>query len=79
MNVQELINHLKQFNPETKVMFSFVDHTDFQYKVDMSEDDVLLGDINSDHYFDDGGKVEDIYDDEDHYIGPEIVVFDLVI
>ena len=73
MTVKELINHLQQFNPETEVMFSLLDHTDFMYKVDLNEDDVVLGDVVSDHY--DGE--DELWDDEDNYIGPEVVLFNL--
>ena len=73
MNVQELINHLKQFNPETEVMFSHLDHTDFLYKINFYEEDVVLGDVLSDDF--DGDS--DFFDDEDNYCGPEVVLFNL--
>jgi len=73
MTVKELINHLQQFDSESKVMFSHVDHTDWNYKIEMTEHDVYTDDMLSDDYDDD----EDYFDDEDNYIGPEVVVFSL--
>ena len=45
MTVKELINHLQQFDSESKVMFSHVDHTDWNYKIEMTEHDVYTDDI----------------------------------
>jgi hypothetical protein len=73
MTVKELINHLQQFEQETEVMFSFVDHTDYNYKIDISEDDVLLGDPTSD----DSDLPDEMYNEEWDYIGPEVVLFTL--
>ena len=73
MTVKELIDHLSKFNPETKVMFSFLDDTDYLYKLDLNEEDVVLGDVVSDHY--DGE--DELWDDEDNYCGPEVVLFSL--
>lgn len=73
MTVKQLITHLQQFEQETEVMFSFTDHTDFLYKVNFYEEDVVLGDIVSDDY--DGDS--DLFDDEDNYCGPEVVLFEL--
>jgi len=73
MTVKELINHLQQFESETKVMFSHLDDTDFLYKINFYEEDVVLGDVVSDDF--DG--VSDFFDDEDNYCGPEVVLFNL--
>lgn len=73
MTVQELITHLQQFDSESKVMFSHLDHTDYMYKLDLREEDVVLGDVVSDHY---DGESE-LWDDEDNYCGPEVVLFNL--
>jgi len=73
MTVKELINHLQQFEQQTEVMFSFLDHTDFLYKVNFNEEDVVLGDVISDDY---DGEYE-LWDDEDNYCGPEVVLFTL--
>jgi hypothetical protein len=73
MTVKELINHLQQFEQETEVMFSYLDHTDFLYKVNFYEEDVVLGDVTSDDY---DGESE-LWDDEDNYCGPEVVLFTL--
>ena len=74
MTVKELINHLQQFESETEVMFSYLDHTDFLYKVNFYEEDVVLGDVISDEDYD--GESE-LFDDEDNYCGPEVVLFNL--
>jgi len=73
MTVKELINHLQQFNSETEVMFSHTDHTDYVSKINLYEEDVVLGDVVSDDY--DGD--EELWDDEDNYCGPEVVLFTL--
>ena len=73
MTVKELIDHLGKFEQQTEVMFSFLDHTDFLYKVNFYEEDVVLGDVISDDY--DGDS--DFFDDEDNYCGPEVVLFTL--
>ena len=73
MTVKELINHLKQFNPETEVMFSHLDHTDYNYKINMSEDDIFIGDPTSD----DSNLPDEMYNEEWDYIGPEVVLFNL--
>jgi hypothetical protein len=74
MTVKELIDHLGKFNPETEVMFSYLDHTDFLYKVSFYEEDVVLGDTLSDEEY----EVEsELFDNEDNYCGPEVVLFNL--
>jgi len=71
MTVQELINHLQQFNSETKVVFSHTDHTDWTYKIEMCEDDIFLGDMReADNY-------EDDFDEEDFDEEEEVVEFTL--
>jgi hypothetical protein len=74
MTVKELINHLQQFEQEAEVMFSHTDHTDFLYKVNFYEEDVVLGDVLSDDPYE--GESE-LFDDEDNYCGPEVVLFNL--
>ena len=73
MTVKELIDHLGKFDPQTKVMFSHTDDTDWTSKLDMEKKHVELGDIVSDDY--DGE--EELWDDDDEYIGPEVVLFNL--
>ena len=73
MTVKELINHLQQFVPETEVMFSYTDPTDYVSKINLYEEDVVLGDVVSDDY--DGDS--ELWDDEDNYCGPEVVLFEL--
>jgi hypothetical protein len=74
MTVKELIDHLGKFNPETKVMFSHTDDTDWTTKLDMKKKHVKLGDIVSDDYDDED---EELWDDNDKYIGPKVVLFNL--
>jgi len=74
MTVKELITHLQQFHQEAEVMFSHTDHTDFLYKVNFYEEDVVLGDVLSDEPYE--GESE-LFDDEDNYCGPEVVLFNL--
>jgi len=64
MTVQELINHLQQFNPNTQVMFSHNDHTDFLYKTNMSVNDVVDSgmDPNYEIMFDNKGLNEYLVD-----------------
>jgi hypothetical protein len=74
MTVKELIDHLGKFDPQTKVMFSHTDTTDWIVKLDMKKKNVKLGDIVSDDYDDED---EELWDDNGKYIGPKVVLFDL--
>jgi len=74
MTVKELITHLQQFDQEAEVMFSHTDHTDYLYKINFYEEDVVLGDVLSDEPYE--GESE-LFDDEDNYCGPEVVLFNL--
>jgi hypothetical protein len=78
MTVQELIEKLKTFNPETKVICSVTDPTDYTYKV--SVDDIRLDSPFDSNGFSgvDGSEMEDdLWDDEGNYIGEEVVTIDL--
>lgn len=79
MTVQELINKLQQFDPQTEVVCSIMDHTDWGYKLPINE--IELGDP-----YDEGGysaidnseiDYDTCYNDEDVYVGPKAVVIDL--
>ena len=74
MTVKELIDHLGKFDPQTKVMFSYTDTTDWTVKLDIKKKNVKLGDIVSDDEDDDD---EELFDDNGKYIGPKVVLFDL--
>ena len=74
MTVKELIDHLGKFDPQTKVMFSHTDDTDWTTKIYIKKKNVKLGDIVSDDEDDD---VEELFDDNDKYIGPKVVLFNL--
>jgi hypothetical protein len=84
MTVKELIDKLQQFDPETEVVCSVMDHTDFGYKVPIGK--IELGDP-----YDEGGYsaidnsemdwdkcyFENENMSEVKYVGPECVVIDL--
>jgi hypothetical protein len=79
MTVQELINKLQQFDPQTEVVCSIMDHTDWGYKLPINE--IELG-----NPYDEGGysaidnsemDYDICYNDEDEYVGPKAVVIDL--
>mgnify|MGYP000046991259 CR=1 FL=1 len=72
MTVKELIDHLGKFDPQTKVMFSHTDTTDWTVKLDIKKKNVKLGDIVSEDDDD-----EELFDDNGKYIGPKVVLFDL--
>ena len=74
MTVKDLKKHLEQFSDETEVMFSHVDHTDWLYKMDMSEENIYLGDPVSDG---DDDEEEELFDEEFNYIGPQVLLFEL--
>lgn len=73
MTVKELIDHLGKFNPETEVMFSFTDETDYNYKIQMSENDICIGNPISD----DIDLPDEMYNEEWDYIGPGVILFNL--
>ena len=73
MTVKDLKKHLEQFSDETEVMFSHVDHTDWLYKMDMSEENIYLGDPVSDG---DDDEEEELFDEEFNYIGPKVLLFE---
>jgi hypothetical protein len=84
MTVQELINKLQQFDPQTEVVCSIMDHTDWGYKLPINE--IELG-----NPYDEGGYSaidnsemdydtcynEDEDTEEEIYVGPKAVVIDL--
>lgn len=74
MTVKQLIDHLGKFNPETKVMFSHTDDTDWTTKLYMKKKHVKLGDVLSDDNVD---EYEELFNDNDKYIGPKVVLFNL--
>ena len=79
MNVKELITKLQEFEPETKVIFSHTDHTDFNYRIEMCEDDISLDDdIDDEDDYDDYDEDDEDEDDEvnDEDV-PQVVVFTL--
>ncbi len=84
MTVQELINKLQQFDSETEVVCSVLDHTDYGYKVPIQS--IELGDPYDEMGYsaiDDSEMDYDVYYQENEdtgeetYVGPKCVVIDL--
>ena len=73
MTVQELINKLQEFDPETEVMFSHTDHTDYDYKIDMYEEDIYMGDPTGDNT----ELPDELYNEKWDYIGPQVLLFNV--
>lgn len=83
MTVQELINKLQQFDSETEVVCSVMDH-DYGYKVPIKK--IELGDPYDESGYSaiDNSEMEwsECYDEDEEtgdeiYIGPKCVVIDL--
>jgi hypothetical protein len=78
MTIKQLIDQLSQFDPNTEVLGTCTDPTDYTYKVKIDS-------IRLDSPFDsngysgvDGSEMEDEYWDEDgNFIGKEVVIIDL--
>ena len=80
MTVKDMIEQLSKFDPETEVIGSCTDPTDYTYKVDIES-------IELDSPYDsngfsgvDGSEMEDdveYWDMEDGYIGPMVVIIKL--
>jgi hypothetical protein len=73
MTVQQLITHLQQFKPETKVFTSITDPTDYCLTLELESlklENELYGDNICDDY-------EDLFDDEGEYIGEPVLVIKL--
>ena len=75
MTVQELIEHLKQFNPETEVFTSITDPTDYTLTLSLSSEDMVLQDeLHGDNVIDD---YENEFDDEGEYKGKPVLIINL--
>jgi hypothetical protein len=75
MTVQQLINYLKQFNPETEVFTSITDPTDYTVTLSLDTNDIELEDeLSGDNVIDD---YESQFDDEGDYIGKPVLVIKL--
>ena len=73
MNVKQLKQLLEQFDENTEIMFNHTDHTDFNYKINMSESDIYLDSPTSDH----SDLPDEMYDENYDYIGPQVLIFDM--
>jgi hypothetical protein len=78
MKVKELIEQLSKFDPETEVLGSCVDPTDFVYKVSI-DSIVLDSPFDSNGYSSvDGSEMDDdMWDNEGNFIGEGVVVINL--
>ena len=77
MTVQQLIDHLKQFTPETEVFTSITDPTNYMLTLSLDVNDITLEDeLSGDNVIDD---YEDQFDfaGEGDYIGKPILVITL--
>jgi hypothetical protein len=77
MTVKQLIEKLQEFDPETVVVGTCTDPTDFTY-INTIES-VELGDpidSNGNSYFEDEDEDKD-YDEEYNYIGPKVVLINI--
>ena len=79
MKVKDLIEKLKQFDPELNVVGSCIDHTDYTCKTKII--DVSIGDPYDDNGFSsvDNSEVDydTEYDNNLKYIGVPVVIIDL--
>ena len=82
MTVRQLIEQLSKFDPETQVIGSCTDPTDYTYKVPI-ESITLDSPFDSNGYSgvdgleDDGVEYWNETDDDIEYIGPKVVIIDL--
>lgn len=73
MKVKDLIEQLSKINPETEVLCSVTDPTDFTYKVP-------INDIRLDNPYDENGYSGvdgSLCNDEDEFDGELVVIIDL--
>lgn len=73
MTVQQLIDKLQQFNPETKIFTSITDPTDYTLTLELEGielEDELFGDNVMDSY-------EGSFDDEGEYMGKPVLMIKL--
>jgi hypothetical protein len=75
MIVQELINYLKQFDPETEVFTSITDPTDYTVTLSLDTKSIELEDeLFGDNVIDD---YESQFDDEGDYKGKPVLIIKL--
>ena len=75
MTVQQLIEHLQQFNPETEVFTSITDPTDYCLTLSLGSEDITLQDeLHGDNVIDD---YESQFDDEGEYKGKPVLIINL--
>jgi hypothetical protein len=77
MTVQQLIDHLKQFNPETEVFTSITDPTDYTLTLSLDANDITLeNELSGDNVCDDY-ESQFSGEDEWNYIGKPVLVINL--
>jgi len=75
MTVQELINTLQQFKPETRIFTSITDPSDYCLTLELDHQKINLEDeLYGDNIFDD---YEDDFDDDGEYVGEPVLVIKL--
>jgi hypothetical protein len=82
MTVKELIETLNQFDPETEVIGSCIDPTDYKYKVPINSIEIDSPYDSNGYSGVDGSEIselelgdgEELYNDDWEYIGPNKVV-----
>jgi hypothetical protein len=75
MTVKELIQHLTQFDPETEVVTSITDHTDYVLTLSLESEEVILeNELYGDNVYED---FEDKFDEEADYKGKPVLMIKL--
>ena len=85
MTVKQLIEELSKFNPETEVLGMCTDPTDYTYKVPIDSIELdspydTNGYSGIDGSYIDELSVDDyevLYDEDDEYVGPKVVILNL--
>lgn len=80
MKVKDMIEQLSKFDPETEVIGSCTDPTDYNYKVPIES--IELDDPYDSNGFSgvDGSEMEDdveYWNEHNDYIGPKVVIINL--
>lgn len=75
MTVQELINHLQQFKPETKIFTSITDPSDYCLTLELDHQKIELEDeLFGDNIIDD---YEELFDEDGEFISEPVLVIKL--
>ena len=77
MKVKHLKKLLEKFDDNTKIMFSYDDHTGYLYKVDLNKEDIYLDDIMCDNIDDEVFSNKKLFNSDGDFIGKEVLIFNL--